>query len=253
MTVSVVIATFQAAATLERALQSVCAQTAQPEIILIDGGSRDATMDIAARHRDRLAVCISERDRGVYDALSKGVARATGDYVYILGSDDALAHPRALEALLAGADGADVAYGRVTVVDAAGLATEARPLPLARFKYQMPFSHQGVIVRRALFGSPAFGSSLASDYRQLFALYLGGHRFREVDAEVARYALGGLSDRQAAKSTWDRLRINVELRGWRALDVLPFYLAQTAVCLVKPRLVRLLRGLRRGASPAAGR
>jgi glycosyltransferase involved in cell wall biosynthesis len=239
--VDVVIATWNAAAVLEDCLLSVLEQTLPVRIVVVDGGSRDGTVDILRRHAQRLAHWVSEPDGGVYDALNKGLRQARSDYVYILGSDDRLAGPHSLEHLLAGGQGADVIYGDVVVKAADGSTSLDRALPLSRFRHQMPFSHQAVLIRRELAQACGFGDSLASDYRHLLTLRLQGVRFQHVPGAVAVYALGGLSDRQAVASTWDRWRINRALRGWRALDVLPFYLAQAAVCWLKPRLVRALR------------
>ncbi|NKE66625.1 glycosyltransferase [Ramlibacter sp. RBP-2] len=237
--VSVVIATYNSAATLRDALESVVRQSVPVELVVIDGNSQDGTLDILQRYRAHVAWLVSEPDRGVYDALNKGVALASGEYVYVLGSDDVLAHENALAELLA-AGAHDVIYGDVSVRLESGRVVPASTAPLASFKYHMPFSHQGAIVRRALALRHPFGTSLASDYRHLFQLYLGGARFAKVDARIAVFALGGLSDRNAVRSTVDRLRINFELRGWRGLDVLPYYALQVLVCAAKPRLLRML-------------
>lgn len=248
--ISAVMATWNSERTLERALQSLLAQTGPVEVIVVDGASRDGTLAILERYRDRLAAVVSEPDRGVYDALNKGAALARGDYVYILGSDDKLAHESALADLLAAGDGADVIYGPVDVIEGNGDVRTAQPHPLTRYKYFMPFSHQGVIVRTELVRRHPFGQSLASDYRQLFTLYVQGRRFVQTRCKVAVYSeTGGLSDRHQVAATWDRLRINFALRGWRALDVLPFYLAQTAVCWLKPKLWRALGLAPKPAAP----
>jgi glycosyltransferase involved in cell wall biosynthesis len=239
--VDVVIATWNAEAVLEDCLRSVLGQTLHVRIVVVDGGSRDGTVEILRRHADRLAYWVSEPDRGVYDALNKGLRQVRSDYVYVLGSDDRLAGPDALARLLAGGDGADVIYGDVVVKMADGSTRLDQALPLSRFRHQMPFSHQAVLVRRKLALEHTFGDTLASDYHHLLSLRLRGARFRHVPGPVAVYALGGLSDRQAVASTWDRWRVNRALRGWRAFDVLPFYLAQTAVCWLKPRLLRAFR------------
>lgn len=235
--VSVLMATFNSAATLQASLDSVFAQSVPVQLLVADGGSRDGTMDLLRSQGTRIAEVLEGPDRGVYDALNKAAARATAPHCLVLGSDDQLADPAALERLLAGGRQADVIYGDVEVVEADGSATLQRTLPLARFKYGMPFSHQGVLVKTALVQQVPFGMSLASDYRQLYRLYLEGRRFTYVPTLVARFRTGGLSTRHATASTVDRWRINRELRGWRALDVAPFYLAQTAVCAAKPRLL----------------
>lgn len=239
--VSVVMATFNAEATIEASIQSVLRQSLPVELVIVDGKSSDATLPILDRYRDGIAAVISEPDNGVYEALNKGLALASGDYVYILGSDDVLAHDQALADLL-GAGDFDVIYGNVSVRNVDRTVRPTSALPLGRFKYQMPFSHQGALVRRKLVVGNPFGNTLASDYRQLYKLYLDGVSFKKVESEIAVYAMGGISDRQQVRSTFDRLLINLELRGWRAADVFAFYAVQVAVCYLKPRLLRLFRG-----------
>jgi glycosyltransferase involved in cell wall biosynthesis len=87
--ISVITVCCNSAATIEHTLQSVLSQTyPNIEYIIIDGGSTDGTLDIINRYRERIHRLISEPDRGVYDAMNKGVALATGDWVHLLNSDD---------------------------------------------------------------------------------------------------------------------------------------------------------------------
>jgi glycosyltransferase involved in cell wall biosynthesis len=80
------------AATLEACIQSVIAHNApRVEYVVIDGGSTDGTVDLLLRYHDQIAFWSSEPDAGIYDAMNKGVRRATGDWILFLGSDDTLA------------------------------------------------------------------------------------------------------------------------------------------------------------------
>lgn len=90
---SVVTVCYNCAQTIEDTLRSVAAQTwPQIEHILIDGASTDGTLEIIARHREKLAKVISEPDRGIYDAMNKGVHAASGDVIGFLNADDVYAH-----------------------------------------------------------------------------------------------------------------------------------------------------------------
>lgn len=240
MKVSVVVATYNCADVLGACLASVASQQPAVELVVVDGGSNDGTVDILHRHRSLIQHMLCEPDDGIYDALNKGVRLATGEYICVLGSDDVLAGPGVLAALAAAGD-PDVIYGDATVRDQDGRRRPVPALPLSRFPKVMPISHPATLVRRELALARPFGRSLASDYRQLYALYLAGARFRYVPVQVAVFARGGVSDRKAAQSTWDRFLVNLELRGWRALDVAVFYMLQTAVCWLKPKVMRLLR------------
>jgi glycosyltransferase involved in cell wall biosynthesis len=91
--VSVITVCYNSAATIATALRSVELQT-WPDIehIVIDGGSTDGTQEVIARHGSRVAHLSSERDDGIYDAMNKGLVRATGDVICFLNADDAYAH-----------------------------------------------------------------------------------------------------------------------------------------------------------------
>ncbi|MDD3117989.1 MAG: glycosyltransferase family 2 protein [Victivallales bacterium] len=87
--ISVITVCYNSAAYLEKAVESVLSQNYDNfEYLIIDGGSTDGTPDIIRRYEDRLAYWTSEPDRGIYDAMNKGIARASGDIVGIINSDD---------------------------------------------------------------------------------------------------------------------------------------------------------------------
>lgn len=97
MKVSVITVCYNSARTLSHAIQSVVDQDwPKVEHIIIDGGSTDGTADILERFRSRLAYVVSEPDRGVYDAMNKGVMLASGDVVGFLNADDMYASPGVL-------------------------------------------------------------------------------------------------------------------------------------------------------------
>jgi glycosyltransferase involved in cell wall biosynthesis len=97
LSISIVTVSFNAAASIGDTLASVARQTnVEFEHVVVDGGSRDATMAVVRRHEHDRLFAKSERDAGIYDAMNKGVARATGDYVLFLNADDYLARPDAL-------------------------------------------------------------------------------------------------------------------------------------------------------------
>lgn len=95
--ISLVTATWNCAGTVADCLASVAGQSyANREHVLIDGASRDDTLRVLQAHREQLAVLLSEPDRGIYDALNKGIARASGDVIGFLHADDVFAGPDVL-------------------------------------------------------------------------------------------------------------------------------------------------------------
>jgi len=89
--VSIIIVTYNAAATLQKCLDSIYAQTYPAlEIVIIDGDSTDGTVDIIKQNDSKIAFWKSEKDEGVYDAMNKALDAVTGKWVYFLGADDEL-------------------------------------------------------------------------------------------------------------------------------------------------------------------
>jgi glycosyltransferase involved in cell wall biosynthesis len=89
MKISIITVCYNSAATIEKTIQSVANQTyTNIEYIIVDGNSKDGTLDIIKKQKDKITQWISEPDKGLYDAMNKGIAMATGDIVGILNSDD---------------------------------------------------------------------------------------------------------------------------------------------------------------------
>lgn len=89
--ISVITVVYNGAATITETIQSVLGQTyPHVEYVIIDGGSTDGTQAIIEKYKDKLGYYISEKDKGIYDAMNKGLAAAKGDYCIFLGADDVL-------------------------------------------------------------------------------------------------------------------------------------------------------------------
>lgn len=114
--ISVITVCFNSAQTIEQTLQSVASQTHKSvEHLVIDGASKDDSLSIIHRYRAGIAKVVSEPDRGIYDAMNKGIELATGDVIGFLNADDVYANERVL-ARVAGVmecDGVDAVLGDV--------------------------------------------------------------------------------------------------------------------------------------------
>jgi len=96
--ISIITITYNSAATVEQTIRSVVSQSyPHVEYLIIDGQSTDDTLTIVKRYQDKISVVVSEKDQGLYDALNKGIALATGDVIGILHSDDFYLHDRVLQ------------------------------------------------------------------------------------------------------------------------------------------------------------
>jgi len=158
--ISVIVAVFNGKATLQQCIDSVSHQTyPNKELIIIDGGSKDGTIELLRANGERISYWVSEPDSGIYSALNKGLDQAHGEWICVLGADDyfwdehALAHmAEQLQKLPASVQ---VAYGQVMVVNAGGKAIHAFGEPWEnvkrRFKQVMSIPHQATMHRRSLF------------------------------------------------------------------------------------------------------
>ena len=160
-TFSIITVTYNAADTLETTIQSVIAQTYhQVEYLIIDGASKDGTLAIIEQYKDRITKIVSEPDKGLYDAMNKGLALATGDYVCFLNAGDTFHEDDTLEKMVHALHTAtslpDVLYGETAIVDKHGHFKRMRRLSAPEkltwksFKQGMLVCHQAFFAKRAL-------------------------------------------------------------------------------------------------------
>lgn len=196
--ISLVIATYNASATLRACLDSIRAHGAPGiEVLVMDGGSSDATETIAREYSDVIAVWQSEPDSGLYDAWNKGVGRARGDYVAFLGADDVLL-PNAGRRMLELAEmGADLASFRGEVVNASGRVAGVigRCWSYRGIRRRMGICHPGALHARHLFDRVGMFDPryrIAADYDWMLRLPSATSAVF-VDDVLVRIADGGIS------------------------------------------------------------
>lgn len=118
MKVSIITIAYNSEETIEDTIKSVVEQSyTNIEYIIIDGGSKDGTLGIVDRYKDGISKIVSEPDKGIYDAMNKGVNSATGDLVGILNSDDLYAHPDVVSKVVTSIGDKDGLYADLVYVD----------------------------------------------------------------------------------------------------------------------------------------
>lgn len=120
MKVSIITSCFNREATIGQAIESVLAQD-YPEIeyIVVDGASKDRSLQVINQYKDRISRIISEPDKGMYEGINKGIRAATGDVIGLLHSDDFLYSPDTISKMVRKFEqsGADFVYGNGLFVD----------------------------------------------------------------------------------------------------------------------------------------
>lgn len=253
--VSIITVCFNSVRTIAQAIESVLAQDyPQIEHIIVDGGSTDGTVAIVRGYRDRIATFVSEPDRGIYDAMNKGIRLATGDIVGMLNSDDAYTDERCVSDLMGAMqrESTDSVFGDVIYVDKDDTGRIVRYYRSKRwnprrFRYGWMPAHPTFFVRREWYtrcGLFSLDYRIAADFEMLVRLlHVAGITYTYVGRPIVRMRSGG-----ASASGWSNsLAINREIvRACRAHGIwtgLPLMALKIPGKLLEMSIApRLLRG-----------
>ena len=214
--ISVIVVTFNSVKYLKGAIESFLKQDyANKELVIIDGGSKDGTVDIIKQYEKQIGYWCSEPDKGIYDAMNKGWRRASGEYMLYLGCDDRLLDG-ALSALGDNANSADLVFGDVKCLHSGGVVRErVTTTDFDVIRKHAIFSHQSLIMKRSVFekynGFDCSYRGLA-DYHLILRAYLGGAKMQYVHQFISLFNMGGVSG-FTYRSDKEKLRIHTELKS----------------------------------------
>ncbi len=191
--VSIIIATFHAEQVLEKCISSILGQSLDNiELIIIDGGSTDATCKIISKYSDHITYSISEADQGIYDAMNKGIDQAQGKWILFLGSDDQIHESNTLSNILKESDSTpDLIAGNI-VYD-----TGNRFHPSFNWKMYLKntLHHQGVLYNRRVFSDFRYNPEhkISGDYELNLKLFLAGASHTIIPETISTCATMGTS------------------------------------------------------------
>lgn len=242
MKISIITIAYNSAETIEATIQSVISQDyTDVEYIIIDGASKDATMDVVDRYRDQIAVVVSEPDQGIYDAMNKGVARATGEIVGILNSDDFYADNTVLSNVVArfNESGAEAVYADLVYVerdnpDKVVRYWKSKPYKPGMFRKGWMPAHPTFFLKNECYrthGTYSTELRSAADY-ELMLRMLEKHKISAVHLPrvLTKMRVGG----QSNVSLKNRIRANKEdRRAWKMNGLTPAWYTLTVKPLSK--------------------
>jgi glycosyltransferase involved in cell wall biosynthesis len=218
---SVITIVYNNAADIERTMRSVLEQTyPNIEYIIVDGLSTDGTLEIIKKYRDKLGKLISEKDEGIYDAMNKGLAVATGDYVLFMNSGDEIYANDTVSKVFATAEDADIYYGETEMIDASGQSLGQRRHKAPQnftwqsFKYGMSVSHQAIYVKRSITEPFDRRYHLSADIDWILKAAKKAKKIVNVHQYVAKYLVGGMSKKRHRQSLMERFDIMKRYYGW---------------------------------------
>ena len=221
---SIITVTYNAGAVLEDTIQSVITQTYRNvEYIIVDGGSKDHTLDIINRYREHIHTLVSEPDKGLYDAMNKGIRLATGDYLCFLNAGDELHEDDTLQLMvhsITGTELPDVLYGETAIVDEEGHFLRMRRLSAPEnlnwksFKDGMLVCHQAFFPRRELAEPYDLRYRFSADFDWCIRIMKKSHTLHNTHLTLIDYLSEGMTTRNHRASLHERFRIMCRHYGY---------------------------------------
>lgn len=217
MKVSIITVCLNSAKTIEKTIQSVIKQSYYDiEYSIIDGGSIDGTIDIIKKYEKYINKWVSEPDRGLYDAMNKGIREAAGDVIGIINSDDWYACD-AVEKIVHyfKMGSCDITYGDLTFVypDGREEMASAKDINLNDMKYKNVLWHPTVFVKKnvyELYGCYDLKYKIYADYDFLLRTYYKGCRICYVPHNLAFFRVDGLHNRMPRRTFLEERKIAIE-------------------------------------------
>ena len=221
---SVITVCYNAEATIEDTIQSVISQTYHHvEYIIVDGASKDRTMDIVNRYREHIAIIVSERDKGLYDAMNKGIGLATGDYLCFLNAGDSFHEDDTLQQMVHSIHTPqlpDVLYGETELVDHEGHFLRMRRLSAPEvltwksFRQGMLVCHQAFFPRRDLVMPYDLRYRFSADFDWCIKIMKKSKVLHNTHLTLIDYLAEGMTTRNHKASLKERFRIRPRHYGW---------------------------------------
>ena len=225
-TFSIITVTYNAGKVLEDTIQSVISQTYRNvEYIIVDGSSKDNTLEIIGKYSKHISKMVSEPDKGLYDAMNKGIRMATGDYLCFLNAGDKFHAKETLQRIaetLKDKDLPDVIYGETAIVDEGGnflhmrrLSTPER-LNWKSFKQGMLVCHQAFLAKRELALKHPYDMQyrFSADFDWCIRIMKEAKCLHNTRLTLIDYLNEGMTTRNHKASLKERFRIMAKHYGW---------------------------------------
>jgi glycosyltransferase involved in cell wall biosynthesis len=219
--ISIITVVFNDRDHIENTILSVAGQSyGDIEHIIVDGNSSDGTLDVISKYGDRV-ILISEPDEGLYDAMNKGLRRATGDYVWYLNSGDQVYDKDTVENIITGLEGLpDIIYGGTMIIDEDQNEIGDRRLKPPRnlnwksFRQGMVVCHQSVLVKREI--SPFYNLEfeISADIDWVIRAAKNAHEIYNSHTVISKFLEGGISRNNIRRGLKERFRIMTSFYGF---------------------------------------
>jgi glycosyltransferase involved in cell wall biosynthesis len=184
------------------------------EYIVIDGGSTDGTLDVIKQNESVINKWISEPDKGIYDAMNKGINLATGDYIWFLNGGDMIYSDTTLKEIFSTGENADVYYGDTELVDDDGKSYGKRKLktPPENLMWKsmidgMVVTHQSLIIKKEIVTQYDLNFKHCADIDWTIKILKSSKTIINTHKIISRFLLGGYSRKNTMSSLFERIKI----------------------------------------------
>lgn len=231
---SIIIVTRNAGSDLELTLKSIFSQVFNDyEIVIIDGKSTDGTLNLIATQAEKIAYFVSEKDKGIYDAMNKGIKASKGEYIQFLNAGDYFTNNKVLEQVFLNLqEQPTLIYGDINILHTDGKITRqvAGEYTLENLLARGTgvLCHQAMFVRRDIAPIYNLRYKYKSELNWYFDLVeLEGFSYKKQDTIVVNYALGGWGHQNFIRNRLDWLKVVYQRYGMskmRESKIVPFLL-----------------------------
>lgn len=220
---SIITVTYNAGEVIEDTIQSVITQTYHHvEYIIVDGASKDDTLTIIDRYREKIQTVVSEPDKGLYDAMNKAIGLASGDYLCFLNAGDCFHEDDTLQQMVHTINGEelpDVVYGQTAIVDKDGHFLHMRRLSAPErltwksFKQGMLVCHQAFFAKRSLVEPYDLSYRFSADFDWCIRIMKKARSLHNTHLTVIDYLDEGMTTQNRKASLKERFRIMAKHYG----------------------------------------
>ena len=213
--VSVITVVYNSVQYIEKTILSVINQSyPNIEYLIIDGKSTDGTLDVIAKYKKYIDVVVSEPDKGLYDAMNKGLALAKGDYVWFINSGDEIYDLNSADFVFRNKETyADIYYGETQIIDVNGKTIGMRRhqspenLSWKSFRWGMKVCHQSLIVKRTIAGNYDLSYRFSADFDWAISALKKAKSIENTGLILSKFMDGGMSKQNLKASLAERFQI----------------------------------------------
>ncbi len=214
--VTVITVVFNGEAILEQTILSVINQSYDNiEYIIVDGGSSDKTLDIINKYQHLIDYWVSENDKGIYDAMNKGLRLASGDWVNFMNGGDLFFQTDTVDAVFKGQDYSSyqIIYGNQQVRYPSGKTRNIQAGNISNIAKHSQFCHQAAFIKAEFHKANRYNidTKIVADFEFFYLAWKNQASYKQLDQTICSFDAGGASDGNTMEVFWEMAAVKNRL------------------------------------------